>query len=89
MHGNVWEWTVSPNTNGYAHRGDKVTIDSAAVPSGGPDSVPEGSKRVMRGGCYLRDADRMRSAYRNPRSPEADHEDYGFRVLIPGVSPPV
>ncbi len=41
------------------------------------------ARRVVRGGSYLNDADRTRAAYRENRNPRNEHENQGFRVMLP------
>ena len=71
MHGNMFEWCQ--DWAGEYPSGD--VTDPV-----GPDS---GSRRVIRGGCWLYDAGTCRSAFRHRRSPSRRfrNSSLGFRVL--------
>ena len=72
MHGNVMEWVEDDWHGNYK-----------GVPNGGRPWVdsPRGSRRVYRGGGWLRDAAaRCRSAYRNSGRPVIRYSFLGFRL---------
>ena len=71
MHGNVWEWVQ----------------DQYCLYKGAPDreqyTGPEWAKfRVLRGGSYLNDAVRLRSAQRNFTDEDTRVDDVGFRLVF-------
>jgi formylglycine-generating enzyme required for sulfatase activity len=69
MYGNVWEWC----------RDVKV----AGLPGGtDPEVTAEGSDRIYRGGGWLNDAVRCRSAYRGGNSPDLRFVHLGFRLAL-------
>jgi len=71
MHGNVWEWCADhwhPNYNGALKDGSAwKTSDDKAF-------------RLLRGGSWLNDPDRCRSASRSKLSPDNQVSHFGFRV---------
>jgi len=83
VHGNVWEWTVSPFAGRYEIPEGGVVLDSAAVE---PLLVtePGGGGRVLRGGTFWDGAGGARAAYRNVGNPGFVVRDLGFRVVLPG-----
>jgi formylglycine-generating enzyme required for sulfatase activity len=90
MSGNVWEWCLDPwhrnyegaptngsvwdeqnnNDNHYYNILENINILSK-----------DGRSRVHRGGSWLNDAFRCRSAYRDSLIPDWDNSGYGFRVV--------
>jgi formylglycine-generating enzyme len=75
--GNVWEWT----NDWY----EDYTEDAVINPKGpceGDTDCPGYSKRVMKGGSYLRHAEHMRAAYRQTNSPIFWDVDLGFRCVF-------
>jgi formylglycine-generating enzyme required for sulfatase activity len=68
MSGNVWEWCWD--------RFDKYPLDAQTNPRG----AYEGSKRVIRGGCWLLPALRARSSFRCSGIPSLGNYNKGFRV---------
>ena len=82
VHGNVWEWTLSPWTDNFEGREGGVSFDPAdvEVPSG---EAPGGEGRVMRGGCAWYVADWARAAYRFNWDPGFGNVVQGFRVVLP------
>jgi len=82
MAGNVWEWTGSlwgkdrsKPDYGYPYDSGDGREDLAA-----PDSV----RRVLRGGSFASNVDRLRCAYRDGLNPDYRNTFRGFRVLAPG-----
>ncbi|NES19966.1 MAG: formylglycine-generating enzyme family protein [Symploca sp. SIO3E6] len=73
MHGNVWEWCVDSwhgNYQGAPKDGSVWELDN-----------PRGS-RILRGGCWLNEPEKCRSAYRNNFSPDdRQGQSIGFRVV--------
>jgi formylglycine-generating enzyme required for sulfatase activity len=73
MHGNVWEWC-------WDWFGDYRTaawID--------PMGASSGSYRVLRGGSWLIDGQRLRSACRSNNTPSNRYSDLGFRLVRPSL----
>jgi len=68
--GNVWEWTCSRYTSTY--EGNELTCDMASREA-----------RVLRGGSWNNDPNRVRSAYRSRSFPTDRYFNGGFRVLVP------
>ncbi|MCL4203062.1 MAG: SUMF1/EgtB/PvdO family nonheme iron enzyme [Pirellulaceae bacterium] len=66
--GNAWEWCE----DGFA----EYTVESVANPHGNP----EGSDRVLRGGCWAGGAEYCRAAYRNGGVPSNRYVNLGFRL---------
>ncbi len=88
IHGNVWEWTLSPWTDSCEGREAGVTIDPSAVDANDFARPPEsGERRVMRGGCAWDDADVVRAAYRDGWDPAIVFGVQGFRVVLPAGHP--
>ena len=97
MHGNVAEWVLDGYTaDFYGAAGDKVAVNPLAVPT---KLYP----RVVRGGSWDDDADRLRSAGRGKSSEEWSKQDpqfpkslwyhtdatfVGFRIVRPLNEPP-
>ena len=79
MHGNVWEWTVSP-FNSYAE--GTRHVDPAAFPADLAEPDPR-AHRVMRGGGYWGGPQLVRSACRDRGDPGFGSGSLGFRVLLP------
>jgi formylglycine-generating enzyme required for sulfatase activity len=86
VHGNVWEWTLSPWSDDYSDRRDGAVEDPQAVSV--DDLIgdePGGGGRVNRGGSYADPARRARSAYRGWDSPWFGWWVLGFRVALPAA----
>lgn len=77
MSGNVREWCFDWYSEFYY----KVSPDS------NPTGPAAGSNRVLRGGSWGSDGDRMRASYRNKELPYSAVRDYGFRPAITGEPP--
>lgn len=71
MHGNVMEWCQ-----------DWYVSDYVAFFITDPTGPENGSSRVIRGGCWARDARDCRSASRGCRVPGYRGGDLGFRVVL-------
>jgi sulfatase modifying factor 1 len=82
VHGNVWEWTLSPWTRSYEGREGGVSIDPTAVEIASGEA-PGGGGRVMRGGSFWSDAVGVRAAYRHDGHPGFGDVGRGFRVVLP------
>ena len=82
VHGNVYEWTLSPWTDDYSEQAkeDDRTVDPASFAA---DLAEPRDHRVIRGGSYWSDPRNVRSAYRSLRDPWIVDLDLGFRVLLP------
>jgi len=86
VHGNVFEWTLTPWTDDYSERKDGVDEDPRSISVDkevGDD--PGGGRRVFRGGSYGNDARRARSAYRSWFHPGSGWLLQGFRVVLPAA----
>jgi len=70
MSGNVWEWCWD--------RFEKYSPGAQTNPRG----AIEGSKRVLRGGCWLLPALNARSSFRCPANPSLANSNKGFRVAL-------
>lgn len=70
MTGNVWEWCTDSWHEDYLG----APIDGSAWSEGG-----DPAKRVLRGGSWFGFARGLRSARRDPATPDYRHDDVGFR----------
>ena len=70
MHGNVWEWCRDQKCD---YLNSTVDKDGLRV------SAESQEERVIRGGCFARDAAYARSAFRNYGLPEQKGNDLGIR----------
>ncbi|MBN1867911.1 formylglycine-generating enzyme family protein [Candidatus Sumerlaeota bacterium] len=68
MHGNVWEWCLSLYKP-YPYKDD------------GRNDLSADGPRVVRGGCWLIDADNCRSACRYYVNPDYRADAFGFRLV--------
>jgi formylglycine-generating enzyme required for sulfatase activity len=71
LHGNVCEWC----RDWYGAYPKKPTSD--------PRGPAKGQKRVIRGGCWVEEPERLRSAYRWRLSPAHPAPEIGFRLVSP------
>jgi formylglycine-generating enzyme required for sulfatase activity len=84
VHGNVWEWTLSPWTESYEVREKDLTCDLSTVEvDPAPSEAPGGDWRVLRGGSFWYVAVDARAAFRDHRNPRIVNELQGFRVVLP------
>ncbi len=72
MHGNVWEWCSDGHDADYYKRSLR---EDPPGPSGA-------SARVIRGGSFISEPKRCRSAYRGRIGPGVRESDQGFRLAI-------
>jgi len=87
VHGNAWEWTLSEwepdaykkRRAGHAHDPTAVELPAEAA-AADPTRV---ALRVIRGGCFVNDADLARSAFRNRLVTRDPWRVLGFRVVLP------
>jgi formylglycine-generating enzyme required for sulfatase activity len=80
MHGNVWEWCRDVYFWKLpGGRDPEVKVN--------PDEKSKAPSRVMRGGCWLTDAEFARSGYRSASEQNYRDECYGFRVALSAVQP--
>jgi formylglycine-generating enzyme required for sulfatase activity len=99
VHGNLWEWTLSPWTDSYAGREGGVTHDPIMVntpergqdigkaddqAAAGTEGWESGIGCVMRGGGSRFFPAGARAAYRSHWIPGIENTFQGFRVLLPG-----
>jgi serine/threonine protein kinase len=73
MHGNVCEWCSDWYADSY--------VNAKNQDPEGPDSGPD---HVLRGGCWLNDPPRCRSAIRGWRAPGGLLVGVGFRIVVVG-----
>jgi formylglycine-generating enzyme required for sulfatase activity len=74
MIGNVWEWTIDT----YASDPSKLPVSPAF---GHQVNLEKGEKRVLRSGCWTRNARTLRSAFRGRLEPNADYGNLGVRLV--------
>ena len=68
--GNIWEWTASPRRE-----------DRSQIPAGGVDESGALVARVVRGGSFFNDDDRLRLSYRDDDLPGGRVVYIGFRLV--------
>ena len=78
MSGNVWEWCSDIYRNKYASRPWPLT-PTLNNPSG---QITSGNNRVLRGGCYLFDAEVCAVKTRSRRPPAGYAGYVGFRLVM-------
>lgn len=79
MSGNVREWCSEWYGEFYY----------ASSPETNPQGPDLGNQRVLRGGSWVSSKERMRITFRNFDFPYNSHNDYGFRLALPGQAKPV
>ena len=77
MHGNVWEWCAD-GMRDYT----PVRVDDPTGPLAGGDPP-----RVVRGGSWINDARRARSANRHQSGPDLVYSFRGFRLCLRSIAP--
>jgi formylglycine-generating enzyme required for sulfatase activity len=77
MAGNVWEWVG--DWNGENNDGKTTELN--------PQGPTSGQHRVLRGGSWLNYPEGLRIANRISFSPEVRGDYFGFRCVIPSLSP--
>lgn len=93
VHGNVWEWTLSPRADDYTDRKDGTKADPAKISEegfalGAADfAAALREMRVFRGGGFRVEARYVRSAYRYWDGPSFVGRLQGFRVCLPATPP--
>jgi formylglycine-generating enzyme required for sulfatase activity len=90
VHGNVWEWTVSPWTEDYSGREAGLDHDPRQEEGISPADLAasSGELRVFRGGCFWGAAVGARSACRDGVVPWRRSWSLGFRVVLPVAPEP-
>ena len=71
MHGNVWEWVQDGYDEDYYKRSPRVD----------PPGPTASSNRIVRGGSFARDAQRIRGTFRGRALPSYRNVDTGVRLL--------
>ena len=81
VHGNVWEWTLSPYVDSYSGREQGHKVDPAEASA--DLAAPGSGRRVTRGGCCRNVVGNARAAIRYDWTPDSEIPDHGFRLLLP------
>lgn len=81
MHGNIWEWCQDSQNDSYA----RVPSDGSAWTAG------DCSRRVLRGGSWNNNPQRLRSANRNRNTSTNRNNNIGFRLAstLPRIDLPI
>ena len=72
MHGNVWEWCLNP----WTVEADRIPTQNVVMKDA------ERTHRIMRGGSWVYNPQKCRSAHRGHNVPSAQFSDLGFRIVL-------
>ncbi|MBL8300179.1 MAG: formylglycine-generating enzyme family protein [Rhodanobacteraceae bacterium] len=82
MHGNVWEWCAD-GLRDYAGTAGREALDDPI----GPLGADEHAERALRGGSWIGNARRVRSAFRDGARLGGRRHNTGFRFALRSSSP--